>query len=97
MVNEEEDEEAKELSNGYNGKAHVVHEIDIEKLRKELSEVSSVLSSLKVPETLDSNNAASLIKELHDRVMSQLLENEEHIETLRSESSPEAEKSLAGI
>ena len=29
--------------------------------------------------------------------MSQLLENEEHIETLRSESSPEAEKSLAGI
>ncbi len=56
-----------------------------------------MLSSLKVPETLDSNNAASLIKELHDRVMSQLLENEEHIETLRSESSPEAEKSLAGI
>ena len=62
-----------------------------------MSEVKSVLPGLEIPDTFDSKKVGALINELHDRVMKELLENEELIETLRSKSTPVIEKSLEAL
>ena len=90
-------EEGKEMSNDHIEEVKNSYEIDIEKLKSELREVQTVISGVEIPDTFDSKNAGILIKELHDRVIRELLQNEELIDTLRSEQTPDIEKSLAGI
>jgi hypothetical protein len=73
------------MSNGHIDEVKLSHEIDILQLKSELSEVYCIVEGLQIPENLDSAKAGTFIKELHDRVMRDLLENEELIGNLRSE------------
>jgi hypothetical protein len=56
-----------------------------------------VLFNVSFPETIDSSNVAKLVKELHDIVVSELVQNEELVQTLKAEANGEIEKALNGL